>query len=168
MTSPLLANLLYLCISSLPGFTMCLTHIWTEGSNGSNLTGEHLTFVPRRSLHCLNSSCSECTITHIRKNLRLFGSASPPLVRAGRLRSRTPMMLDARCDHLTSGHLQPRRIYLITTTCVKYLQDTAWHPRTHMQNTVTSPENRLYPHLLPFSSIVRCLSKSASGKNTYR
>lgn len=47
------------------------------------------------------AACSERTITHIRKNLRLFGSASPPLIRAGRPRSITPPMLDALCDHLT-------------------------------------------------------------------
>ncbi|EER25472.1 mariner-Tc1 transposon family protein [Coccidioides posadasii C735 delta SOWgp] len=47
------------------------------------------------------AGCSERTITHIRKNLWLFGSASPPLIHAGRPRSITPPMLDALCDHLT-------------------------------------------------------------------
>ncbi|OJD09561.1 hypothetical protein ACJ73_10222 [Blastomyces percursus] len=41
-----------------------------------------------------DAGCSERTVTHIRRNLRLFGSASPPLIRAGRPRSITPSMLD--------------------------------------------------------------------------
>ena len=47
------------------------------------------------------AGCSERSITHIRRNLRLFDSASPPPVRAGRPKSITLPMLDALCDHLT-------------------------------------------------------------------
>lgn len=58
----------YLRISSLPGFTMCCVHIWREGSNGSHFRGEHLTFVPRRSSHCLNSSFLLNPHVYIRQN----------------------------------------------------------------------------------------------------
>ena len=45
--------------------------------------------------------CSERSITNLRKNLRLFGSARSPPVSVGRQPSIAPMMLDALCDHLT-------------------------------------------------------------------
>lgn len=46
------------------------------------------------------AQCSERSITNIRKNLRLFGSARSPPVSVGRQRSIAPIMLDALCDHL--------------------------------------------------------------------
>ena len=46
------------------------------------------------------TQCSERSITNIRKNLRLFGSARSPPVSVGRQPSITPMMLDALCDYL--------------------------------------------------------------------
>lgn len=46
------------------------------------------------------AQCSERSITNIRKNLRLFGSARSPPVSVGRQPSIAPIMLDALCDHL--------------------------------------------------------------------
>lgn len=46
------------------------------------------------------AQCSERSLTNIRKNLRLFGSARSPPVSVGRQLSIAPIMLDAFCDHL--------------------------------------------------------------------
>ena len=46
------------------------------------------------------AKCSERSITNIRKNIRLFGSARAPPVPVGRQPSIAPIMLDALCDHL--------------------------------------------------------------------
>lgn len=46
------------------------------------------------------AKCSQRSITNIRKNMRLFGTARSPPVRAGRLPNVTRPMLDALCDHL--------------------------------------------------------------------
>ena len=48
------------------------------------------------------AKCTERSVTHIRKNLRLFGAARAPPVPAGRPASITPLMLDALCDYLTA------------------------------------------------------------------
>jgi hypothetical protein len=50
------------------------------------------------------AKCSKCSVTNIRKNMRLFGSARCPPISAGRPPSITPVMLDALCDHLTEKH----------------------------------------------------------------
>jgi hypothetical protein len=47
------------------------------------------------------AKCSKCSVANIRKKLRLFGSARPRLVRAGRQPNITPLMLDTLCAHLT-------------------------------------------------------------------
>jgi transposase len=44
--------------------------------------------------------CSERSVTNIRLNLRLFGSARAPSNRSGRQRSITLLMLKALCEHL--------------------------------------------------------------------
>lgn len=46
------------------------------------------------------AGCSKRAIIRIRSNLRLFGSVKVPLVKAGRPRNITPLMLEALCDHL--------------------------------------------------------------------
>lgn len=46
------------------------------------------------------AKCSERTVTELRRKLRLYGTARPHLVRAGRPPSITPLMLEALCDHL--------------------------------------------------------------------
>ena len=35
---------------------MCLAHIWADASSGSQVMDSHLTLVPRRRLHCMNTS----------------------------------------------------------------------------------------------------------------
>lgn len=47
------------------------------------------------------AKCTERSVTHIRKNLRLFGTARASPVPAGRPPSITPLMLDALRDYLT-------------------------------------------------------------------
>ncbi|KAJ5237732.1 hypothetical protein N7489_007823 [Penicillium chrysogenum] len=49
------------------------------------------------------AKCSERSITNIRKNMRLFGSARSPSVPAGRLAIITPVMLDVLCNHLAKN-----------------------------------------------------------------
>lgn len=46
------------------------------------------------------AQCSERSITKIRKNLRLFGSARSPQVSVSRQPSIAPIMFDGLCDHL--------------------------------------------------------------------
>lgn len=46
------------------------------------------------------AECSERTIKNIRRNLRLFGTVHAPPTRTGRMRSITPLMVNALCDHL--------------------------------------------------------------------
>ena len=46
------------------------------------------------------AQCRERSITNIRKNLRLFGSARSPPVSVGRRPSIAPIIIDALCDHL--------------------------------------------------------------------
>lgn len=46
------------------------------------------------------AKCSERSITNIRKNMRLFGSAMSPPVSPYRPSSTTKVMVDALCDHL--------------------------------------------------------------------
>lgn len=46
------------------------------------------------------AKCSERSVTELRRKLRLYGTAKPHLVRAGRPPSITPLMLEALCDHL--------------------------------------------------------------------
>ena len=47
------------------------------------------------------AKCTERSVTHICKNLRLFSTARAPPVPAGQPPSITPLMLDALCDRLT-------------------------------------------------------------------
>ena len=47
------------------------------------------------------AKCTERSVTHIRKNLQLFGTARAPPVPGGRPPSITPLMLDALRDYLT-------------------------------------------------------------------
>lgn len=47
------------------------------------------------------AKCSERSVTELRKKLRLYGTAKPHLVHAGRPPSITPLMFEALCDHLT-------------------------------------------------------------------
>lgn len=46
------------------------------------------------------AECSKRSVYSIRSNLELFGSAKALLIRAGRPRILTPLMLEALCDHL--------------------------------------------------------------------
>ena len=45
--------------------------------------------------------CTECSVTHIYKNLQLFSTTRAPPVPAGQPPSITPLMLNALCDYLT-------------------------------------------------------------------
>ena len=46
------------------------------------------------------AKCSERSVTNIRKNIRLFGSARSPPISPGRPSSITDVMIDALCNHL--------------------------------------------------------------------
>lgn len=54
------------------------------------------------------AGCSKRAIIRIRSNLQLFGSIKAPLMKAGRPRSITPIMMEALCDHL----LEKPHLYL--------------------------------------------------------
>lgn len=47
--------------------------------------------------------CTERSVTHIHKNLRLLSTTRAPPVPAGRPASITPLMLNALCDYLTAN-----------------------------------------------------------------
>ena len=49
------------------------------------------------------AKCSPRSVSYIRRKLRLYGTAKPCLLRAGRPPSITPLMIKALCDHLTEN-----------------------------------------------------------------
>lgn len=48
------------------------------------------------------AKCSERSVTNIRKNIRLFGSARSPPISPGRPSSITKVITDTLCDHLAA------------------------------------------------------------------
>jgi hypothetical protein len=46
------------------------------------------------------TKCSERSVTNVRKNMWLFGSAKSPQIPAGRQPNIAPVMVDDICDHV--------------------------------------------------------------------
>lgn len=79
------------------------------------------------------ANCNKSTISRILSNIRMFDSVKTPLIRGGRPRSITPVMLEALCDHLIVKHalyLDEFALQVTKWSISRALKSKGWSKKT--------------------------------------